>query len=40
MSKAIEIKQVVVDEIADKLARAQSVVVVDYKGLTVEQATS
>ena len=30
MSKAIEIKQVVVDEIAEKLQRAQSVVVVNY----------
>ncbi|WP_028829153.1 50S ribosomal protein L10 [Proteocatella sphenisci] len=40
MSKAMEIKQVVVDEIADKLARAQSIVVVNYKGLTVDQATS
>jgi len=40
MSKAMGIKQVVVDEIAEKLSRAQSIVVVNYKGLTVDQATS
>lgn len=39
MSQAQEIKQGVVTEIADKLQRAQSVVVVDYKGLTVEEVT-
>ncbi|MGB5822895.1 MAG: 50S ribosomal protein L10 [Proteocatella sp.] len=40
MSKAIESKQVVVDAIVEKLAKAQSVIVVNYKGLTVEQATN
>lgn len=40
MSKAIELKQGVVAEIVDKMQRAQSVVVVNYKGLTVEQATA
>ena len=38
--KAIDIKQGVVSEIADKMKRSQSVVVVDYKGVTVEQATA
>lgn len=40
MSKAIEMKQGVVAEIVEKMERAQSVVVVDYKGVTVEQATA
>lgn len=40
MSKAIETKQGVVAEIVEKMQRAQSVVVVDYKGVTVEQATA
>ena len=40
MSKAIELKQGVVSEIVEKMQRAQSVVVVDYKGVTVEQATN
>ncbi|WP_373850476.1 50S ribosomal protein L10 [Bacteroides heparinolyticus] len=40
MSKAIELKQGVVSEIVDKMQRAQSIVVVDYKGVTVEQATN
>ncbi len=40
MSKAIELKQGVVAEIVDKMQRAQSVVVVNYKGITVEQATA
>lgn len=36
----IEAKQVVVNEIKDKLSRAASVVVVDARGLTVEQDTT
>ena len=39
MSKAIEMKSAVVAEIAEKLEKAASVIVVDYKGLTVEQVT-
>lgn len=39
MSKAIEMKSAVVSEIAEKLEKAASVIVVDYKGLTVEQVT-
>ena len=39
MSKAIELKSAVVAEIAEKLEKAASVIVVDYKGLTVEQVT-
>lgn len=39
MSKAIEIKQGLVSEIAEKLDRATSCVVVDYRGLTVEEVT-
>ena len=40
MSKNFEIKQQVVVEIAEKIKAAQSVVVVDYKGLTVEEVTA
>lgn len=40
MSKAIEMKQGVVSEIAEKMEKAQSVVIVSYKGITVEQATN
>ena len=40
MSKNFEIKQQVVAEIVEKIKAAQSVVVVDYKGLTVEEATN
>jgi large subunit ribosomal protein L10 len=36
----IEQKQVVVDEIKEKLAKASSVVLVDARGLTVEQDTA
>ncbi len=36
----IEAKQVIVNEIKDKLSRAASVVVVDARGLTVEQDTA
>lgn len=39
MSKAIETKKVVVQTIADKFDAAQSVVVVDYRGLNVAQLT-
>ncbi|WAW14844.1 50S ribosomal protein L10 [Peptostreptococcus equinus] len=39
MSNAIEMKSAVVSEIAEKLQKASSVIVVDYKGLTVEQVT-
>lgn len=40
MKHAIELKSQIVAEITDKLQRAQSVVVVDYKGLTVEEVTN
>ncbi|PFJ12878.1 50S ribosomal protein L10 [Bacillus cereus] len=39
MSKAIEIKQQVVTEIAEKLRESKSTIVVDYRGLTVSEAT-
>lgn len=39
MSNAIEMKSAVVAEIAEKLEKASSVIVVDYKGLTVEEVT-
>ncbi|MDY5729928.1 MAG: 50S ribosomal protein L10 [Eubacteriales bacterium] len=39
MSKNFEIKQQVVADIKSKFEQAQSVVVVEYKGLTVEQVT-
>ncbi|WP_342513696.1 50S ribosomal protein L10 [Sporosarcina sp. FSL K6-1522] len=39
MSKVLEAKQAVVGEIADKLKASASVVVVDYRGLTVSQVT-
>ncbi|KGR86723.1 MULTISPECIES: 50S ribosomal protein L10 [Lysinibacillus] len=39
MSKAIETKSVQVQEIAGKFQAASSVVVVDYRGLTVAQVT-
>lgn len=39
MSKAVEVKQNIVSEIAEKLEKAASCVVVDYKGLTVEEVT-
>lgn len=37
--KAIAMKQTIVSEIAEKLDKATSCVVVDYKGLTVEEVT-
>lgn len=39
MSKAVETKQNIVSDIAEKLEKATSCVVVDYKGLTVEEVT-
>ncbi|ARF14498.1 MULTISPECIES: 50S ribosomal protein L10 [Sporosarcina] len=39
MSKILEAKQAVVSEVAEKLQGAASVVVVDYRGLTVAQVT-
>jgi large subunit ribosomal protein L10 len=39
MSKAIEMKKVVVEEIKGKIDNAQSAVLVDYRGLTVEEIT-
>lgn len=39
MSKNFELKKEVVSEIREKLEKAQSLVLVDYKGLNVEQAT-
>ncbi len=39
MSKAIEAKKVRVDEITEKFKTAATVVVVDYRGLTVGQVT-
>jgi large subunit ribosomal protein L10 len=39
MSKSIETKKVQVQEIADKFSAAGSIVVVDYRGLTVAQVT-
>ena len=39
MSKNFEIKKTVVADIKDKISRAQSIVLVDYRGLTVEEVT-
>lgn len=39
MSKAIEVKKVQVQEITEKFQAAASVVVVDYRGLTVAEVT-
>ncbi|PEM82534.1 50S ribosomal protein L10 [Bacillus toyonensis] len=39
MSKVIETKQQVVTEIANKLRASKSTIVVDYRGLTVSEAT-
>ena len=39
MSKVLEAKKAVVTEIADKLKSAATVVVVDYRGLSVSQVT-
>ena len=35
----IEVKQVIVQEIAEKLRNAQTAVLVDYRGLNVEEVT-
>lgn len=40
MKQAYIEKQVVIDEIKDKFERAQSAVVIDYMGITVEQANA
>ena len=37
MRKAIEMKSQVVAEIVEKLQKSSSTIVVDYKGLTVEE---
>lgn len=37
--KVLVAKQAVIDEIADKLSNAQSVVVAEYRGLTVDEVT-
>lgn len=39
MSKAIEEKKLVVDEIAQKLTASKSTIITDYRGLTVKQMT-
>ncbi|WP_024621608.1 50S ribosomal protein L10 [Metaclostridioides mangenotii] len=39
MNKAIEVKSGVVAEIVEKLNKATSTIVVDYRGLTVEEVT-
>lgn len=39
MSKAVEMKKVVVQEIKEKIDASQSAVLVDYRGLTVEETT-
>ena len=39
MRKAIEVKSQVVAEIVEKLQSSSSAIVVDYKGLTVEEVT-
>ena len=39
MRKAIELKSQVVSEIVEKLEKSSSAIVVDYKGLTVEEVT-
>lgn len=40
MSKNIDAKKVVVSEIEEKIEKAQSIVIVEYKGLTVEAVTA
>jgi large subunit ribosomal protein L10 len=39
MSKIIEVKKQIVDEIAGKLKESKSTIVVDYRGLTVSEVT-
>ena len=38
IKKAQQAKQVIIDEIKEKLSRAKSAVVIDYIGINVEQA--
>ena len=38
--ESIKAKSAIVDEIKEKLEKAQSLVVIDYMGTTVEQATA
>ena len=38
--ESIKHKQAIVDEIKDKLSRAESAVIIDYLGTTVEQANA
>ena len=40
MSKNFEAKKVVVSEIEEKIEKAESIVIVEYKGLTVEAITA
>ena len=40
MSKNFEAKKVVVSEIEEKIEKAQSIVIVEYKALTVEAITA
>ena len=40
MSANMQAKQVIIDDIHDKFAKAQSAVLVDYIGLTVEEVTA
>ena len=40
MSKNLEAKKVVVSEIEEKIEKAESIVIVEYKSLTVEQVTA
>ena len=40
MSKNLEAKKIVVSEIEEKIEKAQSIVIVEYKALTVEQVTA
>ena len=38
--QTLNAKVAVVEEIKDKFSRAQSVIVIDYRGLTVEEVTA
>ena len=40
MSKNLDVKKQVVADISEKLKNAKSVVIVEYKGLTVEEVTA
>jgi large subunit ribosomal protein L10 len=39
LSANLEAKKVLVSELSEKIAKAQSIIVIDYKGLTVEEDT-